>query len=171
MLSFVWWRFVWNSQRLLCRSKCPVNWPTKKTSRLWLWISLPHRSASVPAPSSFSSFSVPAPSLSSAIVSRVPVPSSFSSFSFPAPSLSSAIVPVYQRSSVSSVPAPSVSLGAYSVNLAVPEGIDTEKVTDKSVTVITEQTFHVDDQAVSGLCACKSCVTGRANGEKNSGGL
>ena len=101
MLSFVSWRFVWDSQRLLCNSKCPVNWTTKKTSRLWLWISLPHQSTSVPAPSSFSSFSVPAlssfssfsvPAPSSFSSFSVPEPSSFSSFSVPEPSLSSAIV-------------------------------------------------------------------------------
>ena len=62
-------------------------------------------------------------------------------------------------------------MGAYSVNLMVPEGTDTEKVTDISVTVITEQTLHVDNQAVSSLWTCKSCVSGRANGEKKSGGL
>ena len=62
-------------------------------------------------------------------------------------------------------------MGAYSVNLVVPEGTDTEKVTDISVTVITEQTFHVDDQVVSSLCVCKSCVSGRVNGEKKLGGL
>ena len=76
-----------------------------------------------------------------------------------------------QPSSVSSVPAPSLSMGVYSVNLGVPEGTDTEKVTDISVTAITEQTFHVDDQAVSSLCVCKSRVSGRANGEKKFGGL
>ena len=47
-------------------------------------------------------------------------------------------------------------MGVYSVNLGVPEGTDTEKVTDISVTAITEQTFHVDDQAVSSLSACRS---------------
>ena len=62
-------------------------------------------------------------------------------------------------------------MGAYSVNLVVPQGTDTKKVTDVSVTVITEQTFHVDEQAVSILCARKSCVTGPANGVKKSGGL
>ena len=56
-----------------------------------------------------------------------------SSALFPAPSF-----PVYQPSSVSSVPPPSISMGAYSVNLMVPEGTDTEKVADISVTVITE---------------------------------
>ena len=71
---------------------------------------------------------------------------------------------------MSSVPAPSVSMDACSVNLAVPEGTDTEKVTDVFVTVISEQTFHVDDQAVSAF-AYSSCVSGRANGEKKSGGL
>ena len=62
-------------------------------------------------------------------------------------------------------------MGVYSVNLGVPEGTDTEKVTDISVTAITEQTFHVDDQAVSSLSACRSCATGRAKGEKKSGGF
>ena len=37
----------------------------------------------------------------------------------------------------------SVSMGVCSVNLVVPEGTDTEKVTDMSVIVITEQTFDV----------------------------
>ena len=41
-------------------------------------------------------------------------------------------------SSVSSVPAHSISMGAYYVNLAVPEGTDTQNVTDIFVTVITE---------------------------------
>ena len=59
---------------------------------------------------------------------------------------------------MSSVPAPSVSMDAYSVNLAVPEGTDTEKVTDMFVTVISEQTFHIDDQAVSSLCVFKLCL-------------
>ena len=49
----------------------------------------------------------------------------------------------------------------------VPQGTDTKKVTDVSVTVITEQTFHVDEQAVSILCARKSCVTGPANGVRS----
>ena len=62
-------------------------------------------------------------------------------------------------------------MGVYSVNLGVPEGTDTEKVTDISATVITEQTFHVDNQAVSSLFACRSCATGQTEGEKKSGGL
>ena len=62
-------------------------------------------------------------------------------------------------------------MGVYSVNLGVPEGTDTEKVTDISVTVIIEQTVYVDDQAVSSLSGGKSCATGRAKGEKKSGGL
>ena len=105
-------------------------------------------SVSVPAPYSFSSFSVPEPSSFSSF--SVPEPSSFSSFS---------------------VPAPSLSMGVYSVNLGVPEGTDIEKVTDISVTVIIEQTVYVDDQAVSSLSGGKSCATGRAKGEKKSGGL
>ena len=62
-------------------------------------------------------------------------------------------------------------MGVYSVNLGVPEGTDTEKVTDISLTVITEQTFHVDDQAVSSLSTCRSCAIGRAKGENKSGGF
>ena len=62
-------------------------------------------------------------------------------------------------------------MGVYSVNLGVPEGTDTETVTDISVTIIIEQAFHVDDQAVSSLFACTSCVSSRAKDEKKSGGL
>ena len=51
--------------------------------------------------------------------------------------------PVYQPCSVSSVPAPSVSMGVYSVNLVILEGPDTETVTDISVTVTTEEMFDV----------------------------
>ena len=36
------------------------------------------------------------------------------------------LLSMYQPSSVSSVSAPSVSMGAYSVNLVVPEGTDTD---------------------------------------------
>ena len=68
------------------------------------------------------------------------------------------LLSVYQPSSVSSVPAPSVSMGVCSANLVVPEGTDTEKVTDMFVTVISEQTFHIDDQAVSSLCVFKLCL-------------
>ena len=62
-------------------------------------------------------------------------------------------------------------MGVYSVNLGVPQGTDTEKVTYISVTIIIEQTFHVDNQAVSSLFACKSCATGQSEGDKKSGGL
>ena len=51
--------------------------------------------------------------------------------------------PVYQPCSVSSVPAPSVSMGVYSVNLVILEGPDTDTQRDISVTVITEETFDV----------------------------
>ena len=59
------------------------------------------------------------------------------------------------------------------MNLVVPEGTDTETVTDMSVIVITEQTF---DAHITQIKRCRaftyaSCVSGLANGEKKSGGL
>ena len=32
MLSFVWWRFVWDSRRLPCHRKCSVNWTIDQPS-------------------------------------------------------------------------------------------------------------------------------------------
>ena len=89
-------RFVWDS-RLLSHRKYSVNWTVKKTSWLLWWIRRAQQPTSHPAPSACS---VPVPSVSH--------------------------FPVYQPRSVSSVPAPSVSMGAYSVNLVIPEGTDTQ---------------------------------------------
>lgn len=46
----------------------------------------------------------------------------------------------------------------------VPEGTDTEKVTDISVTVITEGTFEVHSAQIK-RCRAESGVSGRANGD------
>ena len=44
----------------------------------------------------------------------------------------------------------------------VPEGTDTEKVTDISVTVITEGTFEVHSAQIK---RCRAGVSGRTNGD------
>ena len=90
------------------------------------------------------SSSVPVPSISSVLVPSVS--------SVPAPSISS--VPV---ASICSVPVVSVSMCTYSVNCVVPEDTDTEKVMDRCVTAITEETADVHSAQIkwcwADLCA------------------
>ena len=195
---------MWDSQRLLCHRKCSVNWTTKKTSGLWLWISRPHPPTSAPG-SSVSS--VPVPSVSSLpAILRVQCSGAIG-FQFtshpPCPVFRCHRFPVYQPPSVSSVPVPSVSSLPATLRVQCSGAIGFQFTSHPPCPVFRRHRFpwmpilwilrsqkaptlrkwrtclwqlSLNKLFMSTTKRCRafaysSCVSGRANGEKKSGGL